>query len=406
MKASALELGDIFRLHGPAYLTRFGDSLSHEQKKALRAIAVCRTAALGGHVDQCDRCGYRQISYCSCRNRHCPKCHGRARARWLEQRAAELLPVEYFHVVFTLPQLIAPLALQNQRLVYGLLFRAAAETLLQIAADPRHLGARLGFLAVLHTWGQNLHHHPHLHCVVPGGGIAPDRCRWISCRRQFLFPVKVLSRLFRAKFVAYLQTAFRAGKLGFHGELKSLGEKRNFVEWLTRLARSEWVVYAKPPFGGPRQVLKYLARYTHRVAISNQRLVSLKDGRVTFRWKNYARASEPATMTLQAEEFIRRFLLHVLPTGFVKIRHFGFLANRGRRDNVRLCRQLLAASSSGPPGLAPHDSHLNEPEANTVDRCPRCKVGSMRMLEILAPQAEASVRSGAISLRVIQMDTS
>jgi hypothetical protein len=402
MKASALELGDIFRLHGPAYLTTFGDSLSHEQKKALRAIAVCRTAALGGHVDQCDRCGYRQISYCSCRNRHCPKCHGRARARWLEQRAAELLPVEYFHVVFTLPQLIAPLALQNQRLLYGLLFRAAAETLLQIAADPRHLGARLGFLAVLHTWGQNLHHHPHLHCVVPGGGIAPDRCRWISCRRQFLFPVKVLSRLFRAKFVAYLQTAFRAGKLGFHGELKSLGEKRNFVEWLTRLARSEWVVYAKPPFGGPRPVLKYLARYTHRVAISNQRLVSLKDGRVTFRWKNYARASEPATMTLKAEEFIRRFLLHVLPTGFVKIRHFGFLANRGRRDNVRLCRQLLAASSSGPPGLVPHDSHSDEPEADRVDRCPRCKEGSMRPVEILLAQMFPTAALSSSS----QMDTS
>ena len=406
MKASALELGDIFRLHGPAYLTTFGDSLSHEQKKALRAIAVCRTAALGGHVEQCDQCGYRQISYCSCRNRHCPKCHGQARARWLEQRAAELLPVEYFHVVFTLPQLLAPLALQNQRLVYGLLFRAAAETLLQIAADPRHLGARLGFLAVLHTWGQNLYHHPHLHCVVPGGGIAPDQSRWISCRRQFLFPVKVLSRLFRAKFVAYLKTAFRDGKLGFHGELKSLGEKRNFVEWLKRVARTEWVVYAKPPFGGPRQVLKYLARYTHRVAISNQRLVSLEDGRVTFRWKNYARAGELATMTLPAEEFIRRFLLHVLPSGFVKVRHFGFLANRSRRDNVLLSRQLLAASSTGPPGLAPPDSHSNEPEANTVDRCPRCKVGSMRMLEVLAPQAEASARFGVISLRVIQIDTS
>jgi hypothetical protein len=406
MKASALELGDIFRLHGPTYLTTFGDSLSHEQKKALRAIAVCRTAALGGHVEQCDQCGYRQISYCSCRNRHCPKCHGQARARWLEQRAAELLPVEYFHVVFTLPQLLAPLALQNQRLVYGLLFRAAAETLLQIAADPRHLGARLGFLAVLHTWGQNLYHHPHLHCVVPGGGIAPDQSRWISCRRQFLFPVKVLSRLFRAKFVAYLKTAFRDGKLGFHGELKSLGEKRNFVEWLSRVAGTEWVVYAKPPFGGPRQVLKYLARYTHRVAISNQRLVSLEDGRVTFRWKNYARAGELATMTLPAEEFIRRFLLHVLPSGFVKVRHFGFLANRSRRDNVLLSRQLLAASSTGPPGLAPPDSHSNEPEANTVDRCPRCKVGSMRMLEVLAPQAEASARFGVISLRVIQIDTS
>jgi Transposase zinc-binding domain/Putative transposase len=226
MRAPALELGDIFRLHGPAYLTTLGDSLSHEQKKALREIAICRTAALGGHVEECDRCGYRKISYCSCRNRHCPKCHGRARARWLEQRGAELLPVEYFHVVFTVPQLVAPLALRNQRVVYGILFRAAAETLLQIAADRRHLGARIGFLAVLHTWGQNLHHHPHLHCVVPGGGIAPDQRRWISCRRQFLFPVKVLSRLFRAKFVAYLKAAFREGELGFHGQLKSLGEKR------------------------------------------------------------------------------------------------------------------------------------------------------------------------------------
>src|SRR5215469_7010761 len=387
MRTPLLELGDIFRLHGPAYLTTFGDSLSHEQHKALREIALCRTAALGGHVDQCDQCGYRKISYCSCRNRHCPKCHGQARARWLEQRAAELLPVEYFHVVFTLPQLVAPLALQNQQLIYGLLFRAAAETLLRIAADPRHLGARIGFLAVLHTWGQNLHHHPHLHCVVPGGGIARDRRRWISCRRQFLFPVKVLSRVFRGKFIAYLKTAFGKGELGFHGELKCLGEKRRFVDWLNRAAGTEWVVYAKPPFGGPRQVLKYLARYTHRVAISNQRLVSLEDGRVTFRLKNYARGSELAAMTLNVEEFIRRFLLHVLPKGFVKVRHFGFLANRCRRDSVPLCRQLLATSSIVPADLAPHDSDSNEPEANTVERCPRCKVGSMRLLEILVPQA-------------------
>jgi hypothetical protein len=406
MTAPALELGDIFRLHGPAYLTTFGDSLSREQKQALRAIAACRTAALGAYIEQCDQCGYRKIAYCSCRNRHCPRCRARARAQWLGQRAAELLPVEYFHVVFTLPQLLAPLALQNQRLVYGILFRAAAETLLQIAADPRHLGARLGFLAVLHTWGQNLHHHPHLHCVVPGGGIAPDCCRWIACRRQFLFPVKVLSRLFRAKFIAYLKTAFHEGKLGFHGELQSLGEKRSFAQWLRRLAVIEWVVYAKPPFGGPQQVLKYLARYTHRVAISNQRLVALEDGRVTFRWKNYVRAGERATMTLQVEEFIRRFLLHVLPGGFVKVRHFGFLANRGRRDNVRLCRQLLAASSTTPPDLGSHDLHANQPEANTAVRCPRCKVGSMRMLEILVPWTDAIAQSGATSLRVLQMDTS
>jgi Putative transposase/Transposase zinc-binding domain len=406
MKAPALELGDIFRLHGPAYLTTFGDSLSHEQRQALRAVAVCRTATLGGHVEECDRCGYRKISYCSCRNRHCPKCHGQARARWLAQRAAELLPVEYFHVVFTLPQLVAPLALQNQRLIYGILFRAAAETLLRIAADPRHLGARIGFLAVLHTWGQNLHHHPHLHCVVPGGGIASDQRHWISCRRQFLFPVKVLSRLFRAKFVAYLKAAFRKGELGFHGELKSLGEKRTFFEWLAEVRETEWVVYAKPPFGGPRQVLKYLARYTHRVAISNQRLISLEDGRVTFRWKNYAHASQPATMTLKAEEFIRRFLLHVLPKGFVKIRHFGFLANRCRRDNVVLCRKLLAASSTVLPDLVPPPRHSDQAETDPVDRCPHCKVGHMRMLEILLPHADTIASLGATSLKALQIDTS
>jgi hypothetical protein len=406
MKAPALELGDIFRLHGPAYLTTFGDSLSHEQKQALRAIGVCRTPALGGHVDQCDRCGYRKISYCSCRNRHCPKCHERARAQWLEQRAAELLPVEYFHVVFTLPQRLAPLALQNQRLIYGILFRAAAETLTRIAGDPRHLGARIGFLAVLHTWGQNLNHHPHLHCVVPGGGIALDQRRWISCRQQFLFPVKVLSRLFRAKFVAYLKTAFRDGKLGFHGQLKSLSERRNFVEWLSPVAGTEWVVYAKPPFGGPRQVLKYLARYTHRVAISNQRLISLENDRVTFRWKNYARGNQPATMTLQAVEFVRRFLLHVLPRGFVKVRHFGLLANRGRRRNLALCRKLLVASSSARDFHPAHDRLADQMETDQRDRCPRCRAGHMRRLETLLPQPLATALLHAAIRSASEIDTS
>ena len=403
MKAPALELGDIFRLHGPAYLTTFGDSLSHEQKQALRAIGVCRTPALGGHVDQCDRCGYRKISYCSCRNRHCPKCHERARAQWLEQRAAELLPVEYFHVVFTLPQRLAPLALQNQRLIYGILFRAAAETLTRIAGDPRHLGARIGFLAVLHTWGQNLNHHPHLHCVVPGGGIALDQRRWISCRRQFLFPVKVLSRLFRAKFVAYLKTAFRDGKLGFHGELKSLSQRRNFVEWLSPVAGTEWVVYAKPPFGGPRQVLKYLARYTHRV---DQRLISLENDRVTFRWKNYARGNQPATMTLKAVEFVRRFLLHVLPRGFVKVRHFGLLANRGRRRNLALCRKLLVASSSARDFHPAHDRLADQMETDQRDRCPRCRAGHMRRLETLLPQPLATALLHAAIRMATQIDTS
>src|SRR6202049_510757 len=379
----ALELADIFPLHGPAYLATFGASLSAGQKKALRDIAVCRTAALGGHVEQCDRCGHRTIAYCSCRNRHCPKCRSAARAAWLAQRAAELLPVEYFHVVFTLPQMVAPVALQNQRIVYGMLFRAAAETLLQIAADPKHLGARIGFVSVLHTWGQNLHHHPHLHCVVPGGGIAPDRSRWIACRRQFLLPVKVLSRLFRAKFANYLRRAFHHAELSFHGRLQPLAQKQNFIAWLNRIVRSEWVVYAKPPFGGPHQVLKYLARYTHRVAITNQRLVALHDGQVTFRWKDYAQASQPAIMTLQATEFIRRFLLHILPSGLVKIRYYGFLANRDRQTHIQLCRTLLG---SGPKGSTACALPL-KPEPKLVARCPLCAVGYMRPVEILLPQA-------------------
>jgi Putative transposase/Transposase zinc-binding domain len=381
MTAPALELGDIFRLHGPAFLAAFGSSLSAGQRKALRDIAVCRTAALGSHVEQCDRCGHRTIAYCSCRNRHCPKCQNAARVTWLEQRAAELLPVDYFHLVFTLPQAIAPLALQNQRIVYGILFRAAAETLSQIAADPRHLGASIGFVAVLHTWGQNLHHHPHLHCVVPGGGIAPDRSRWIAGRRHFLLPVKVLSRLFRAKFANYLGRAFHRGQLGFHGLLQHLGQQQNFLPWLNRMVRSEWVVYAKPPFGGPHQVLKYLARYTHRVAITNRRLVALQNDQVSFRWKNYRLAGQPAVMTLQATEFIRRFLFHVLPRGFVKIRHFGLLANRGREDNIRLCRALLGPASSD---IAGEPEVIRQPAQ--AERCPLCREGGMQPVAILLPQ--------------------
>jgi hypothetical protein len=395
MKAPALELADIFRVHGPAYLEAFGDSLSAGQKKALRDVSVCRTAALGGYVEECDRCGHRRIAYRSCRNRHCPKCQATARAAWLERRAAELLPVEYFHVVFTLPQALAALALQNQRVVYAILFRAASETLLRIAADPKHLGAKIGFLAVLHTWGQNLHHHPHLHCVVPGGGIGPDHSRWIACRQQFLLPVKVLSRLFRAKFMAYLKEAFHQQGLRFHGKLQFLAEKKNFIIWLNEIARSEWVVYAKPPFGGPQQVLKYLARYTHRVAISNQRLVSLQAGQVTFRWKDYSQGSRVTTMTLAVSEFIRRFLLHVLPSGFVKIRHFGFLANRCRHENIALCRKLLAAPAEMKPQVAssPEASVTKQPQPKPVDHCRLCKVGRMNPVEILFPQASVIARS-------------
>jgi Putative transposase/Transposase zinc-binding domain len=382
-----LELADIFRLHGSAYRAACGEALSGGQRKALRDLAVCRTATLGGYVAQCDRCDHRVIAYRSCRNRHCPKCQAAARAAWLKQRATQLLPVEYFHVVFTLPQAIAPLALQNQRTIYNILFRAAAETLLRIAADPKHLGAQSGFLAVLHTWGQNLQHHPHLHCIVPGGGIAPDRSRWIACRPQFFLPVRVLSRFFRNKFVAYVKQAFLRGDLSFHGKLEPLGAKNNFINWVSTVARSEWVVYAKPPFGGPQQVLKYLARYTYRVAIANRRLLGLHNGQVTFRWKDYAQAGKSQTMTLAVNEFIRRFLLHVLPGGFVKIRHFGFLANRGRRDNLALCRQLLEAKPQLPASR--ENSAPKQPEAQS---CPLCKVGRMSLIELLLPRASASAQ--------------
>ena len=279
----ALEVADVFRRHGAAYREAHAGHLSHGQRRVMGAIETCRSATLGGHVEQCNDCGRLRIAYNSCRNRHCPKCQGLARAEWLADRQSELLPVPYFHVVFTVPAPIAEIALHNKAVVYGILFTAAAETLRVIAADPRHLGAEIGLVAVLHTWGQNLHHHPHLHCVVPGGGIAPDRSRWVACRRQFLLPVKVLSRLFRAKFANYLRRAFDHIELSFHGKLQILAQKQNFIAWLYRIARSEWVVYAKPPFGGPHQALKYLARYTHRVAIANQRLVALQDGHVSFR---------------------------------------------------------------------------------------------------------------------------
>jgi hypothetical protein len=404
MTSPALQLGDIFRLHGPAYLAQCGDALSNQQKRALRDIALCRTAALGGHVNQCDECGQRTIAYCSCRNRHCPTCRSGGSAAWLERREADLLPVEYFHVVFTLPQALSPLALQNQRLVYGSLFKAASETLLQIGADAKHLGAQIGFLAVLHTWGQNLHHHPHLHCVVPGGGIAAGDARWINCRRQFLFPVKVLSRLFRAKFVGLLKHAFQQTQLRFHGKLRYLATTRNFSRWLNQLAQSEWVVYAKPPFGGPQQVLKYLARYTHRVAIANRRLVVLQNGFVTFRWKNYAQGNQPALMTLPATEFIRRFLLHILPRGLVRIRHFGFLANRCRRAKITLCRQLLERAPITPHGS--NDVCVVQRESRSLDRCPLCKVGRLRRIEVITPRAPVPSGSGARLVVVPEMNTS
>ena len=384
------EVADVFRTYGDDFLALWERVLSRPQRKAFDDIRACRTAALGGHVDQCDQCGHCAISYNSCRNRSCPKCQAAARAQWLAEREAELLPVEYFHVVFTLPQQIARLALQNARRIYSILFRAVAETLLTIAADPKRLGAAIGFLAVLHSWGQNLHFHPHIHCVVPGGGISPDNLRWIPCRKyrkSFFLPVKVLSRFFRKRFLIHLRRAFRKGKLHFHGELESLAQPAAFEALCQKTGRVQWVVYAKRPFGGPEQVLKYLARYTHRVAISNRRLLSMQDGRVTFEWKDYAAGNQTKTMTLEPAEFIRRFLLHVLPSGFVHIRHFGFLANRKKKQKLALCRSFLLA----PPVVSQASTDSPGSNDSTSEqqfrRCPVCMTGRLIRIEALSAAA-------------------
>ena len=337
----ALEVADIFRRHGAAWQQT--ERLSLGQLKVMSAIEQCRTAALGGHALRCDACGHTEMAYNSCRNRHCPKCQAKAAKRWLDARQADLLPVEYYHVVFTLPAPIAAIAWYNKAVVYGLLFDIAADTLRTIAAAPNHLGAQIGMTMVLHTWGSALTHHPHVHGIVPGGGLSLDGERWVACRHGFFLPVRVLSRLFRRRFLEALEQAHRAGRLQFFGEYASLAQARAFTDWLAPLRKCEWVVYAKRPFAGPQAVLAYLSRYTHRVAISNQRLVALDERGVTFRWKDY-RAKERGpvkTMTLSAAEFMRRFLLHVLPSGFHRIRHYGLLANAGRREHLAHVRQLL-----------------------------------------------------------------
>ena len=328
-------MADIVRCAGQAFLEHSRKWINWQHRKVLLAIVRCRTAALGGHRDRCTGCGHTTtISYNSCRNRHCPRCQGNARRRWLQARERELLPTRYVHAVFTLPRELAPLALQNKRLIYNLLFHASAETLLEVARDPRHLGAEIGFFSVLHSWNQRLQFHPHVHCVIAAGGLAPDHSSWISARRSFFLPIGVLSRVFRGKFVAGLRNAFHRGELQFHGSLLPLAEPRAFAAWLRVLFRHDWVVYSKQPFGGPEHVLRYLGAYTHRVAISNSRLVALSDGNVTFRWRDSAHGNKKRLMTLAVDEFLRRFLLHLLPPGFVRIRNFGFLANRNRAAAV------------------------------------------------------------------------
>jgi hypothetical protein len=383
MDRPPLEVADIIRAAGPGFVERNHRWLTSRHQKILTAIERCRTAALGGHVDECADCGYRAISYNSCRNRHCPKCQGNARERWLADRQKELLPTRYVHVVFTLPHLLAPLALQNKSIIYGLLFRASAETLLEVARDPKHLGADIGFFSVLHTWNQKLEHHPHVHCVVPAGGLSPDRTRWIQPPYSFFLPVKVLGRVFRGKFVAGLKRVHRQGQLGFHGQLKFLAHPKAFASWQRQLFRDDWVVYCKRPFGGPEHVIRYLGAYTHRVAISNRRLISLADGQVTFRWRDSAHKNKKRRMSLPVDEFLRRFLLHSLPQGFVRIRHFGFLANRKRTGLLPLCLQSLGSTNE-------YAGTGGSPSGKTaVWNCPQCG-GVMVIIERFSAAAALS----------------
>ena len=385
-----LEVADIFRTHGPAWRSTQRGHLSLGQLKVISAIESCRSAALGGHVLQCSACGHREIAYNSCRNRHCPKCQGSAAQRWLEARQADLLPVEYYHVVFTLPAPVSEIAYTNKSVIYSLLFRTAAETLQMIAADPRHLGARIGLTLVLHTWGSALTHHPHVHGIVPGGGLSLDGERWVNCRRGFFLSVRVLSRLFRRRFLEGLTQAHRQGQLQFFGDNAGLADPTAFAMWLAPLRQVDWVVYAKRPFAGPDAVLRYLSRYTHRVAISNRRLVAMDEQGVTFRWKDYRAKGRTKikTMTLSADEFLRRFLLHVLPTGFHRIRHYGLIANGGRRDNLEKVRELLqfadnAAALQEDPTTDSADEQ--PPEVTTATYvCPDCGA-AMCIIELLAP---------------------
>jgi len=371
MTRPPFEVADVIRTVKSRRFKLYRWLLTWEQIKVLRAIIRCRTSALGGHRDRCSDCGYTvAISYNSCRNRHCPKCQTNAREKWMQNRQKELLPVEYYHLVFSVPHKLIPLMWQNKESLFTLMFNAAAATLREIAADPKHLGAEIGFFGILHTWGQIMNRHPHIHFVVPGGGLSPDHTRWVPLRYRFLLPVKVLSKVFCGKFVDGLRQAFQNNKLSFHGQCQRLANKPAFDAFLYTLSQQDWVVYAKPPFGGAEHVLHYLGRYTHRVAISNHRIVSVSDSQVTFRWKDYANKNKIRTMTLSCEEFLRRFLQHVLPKGFMRIRHFGLFANRKRKEKLALCRVLL--------NYAPEPELVDAPSGSALWKCPRCH-GPMRV---------------------------
>jgi len=384
MTRPPLEVADLVRSAGTAFLERNRHWLRWTHLKVLLAIARCRTAALGGHLDQCSRCGYRAaLSYNSCRNRHCPKCQTSARERWIQARRGELLPSPYVHVVFTLPHQLASLALQNKKLIYGLLLRASAETLMEVARNPRRLGAEIGFFSVLHTWNQKLQLHPHVHCIVPAGGLSLDHTRWVRSRSRFFLSIHVLRRVFRGKFVARLKSNFQHGQLHLSGDLAQFAQPKIFASWLRLLFRKDWVVYSKPPFGGPEYVLQYLGRYTHRVAISNHRLVSFADGQVTFRWRDSAHHNQPKLMTLSLDEFLRRFLLHLLPKGFVRIRSFGFLANRQRAKLLPLCFAALAST----PSTVRSPATVNEP-SHDFRLCPYCGAPMVIVERLTAAQIQ------------------
>lgn len=395
MGSRKLEVAEILRCYGEAFREKHGATLSIAQRRVMTAIQACRTAALGGHVEQCDECGHQRIWYNSCRNRHCGKCQSLARAQWIEDRQSELLNSSYFHLVFTVPEQIAAIAFFNKRVVYNILFRTAAETLRTIAVDPRHLGAEIGFFSVLHTWGQNLLHHPHIHCVVPGGGLSPDRKHWISCRPGFFLPVRVLSRLFRRLFLRQLEKAFEADELRFPPSMKQLQHQDQFLRYLAPVGKVEWVVYAKKPFAGPKQVLNYLGRYTHRVAISNNRLLEIERGRVRFLWKDYRNGKRHrTTMTLTATEFIRRFLMHVLPDRFQRIRYYGFLGNRYRKEKLLLCRRLLGVSLVDPSAtvtteqVEDYRDRYERLTGISLRRCPVCRHGNMMEIENIPEKPE------------------
>ena len=382
-KPRGVEVADIFRHHGTEYRQSHRLPLSH--LRIMRAVEACRTAELGGHKDKCADCGHIEISYNSCRNRHCPKCQTLRKERWIEDRVEDLLPIEYFHVVFTIPSELNPLAIMNQKVMYNLLFRSASETLIELANNPKHLGARIGFSAILHTWGQNLMEHPHVHCVVTGGGLSSDQTHWVSSRKRFFLPVRVMSSLFRGKFLAFLKEVFESGELIFPGGISHLKNAAEFEIFRRRLYHKKWVVYCKPPFAGVNGVLQYLGRYTHRIAISNNRILSLNDEEVSFRWRDYSDGDKQKVITLKADEFIRRFLLHVLPDRYVRIRHFGLLGNRRRKDNMALCRQLLMVPMPKERKEETWQEQLLRICGIDVTSCPVCKKGRMVTVGIVLP---------------------